>query len=74
MNENMIKYVFLIISVTDFKIFVRGLSKKYPTLFSPTVSNGKRVEKLSAVVEGTFMHMHDLCYLSTPLDVSVASR
>jgi hypothetical protein len=38
---------------------VRGLSKKYPTLFFPTVSNGERVGKLSVVVEATFMRMCD---------------
>jgi hypothetical protein len=36
------------------------LSKKYPTLFFPTVSNGGRMGKLSIVVEGTFMRMHDI--------------
>jgi hypothetical protein len=53
---------------------VRGLSKKYPTIFVSTVSNGERVGKLSEVVEGTFMRMHDICCLATPLDVSVAAR
>jgi hypothetical protein len=33
--------------------------KEYPTIFFPTVSNGKRARKLSVVVEGTFMRMHD---------------
>jgi hypothetical protein len=35
------------------------LSKKYPTLFFPVVSSGERARKLSVVVEGTFMRMHD---------------
>jgi hypothetical protein len=33
--------------------------RKYPTIFFPTVSNGERAGKLSVVVEGTFMRMHD---------------
>jgi hypothetical protein len=40
-------------------MYLRGLSKKYPTLFFPAVSNSERVGKLSTVVEGTFMLMHD---------------
>jgi hypothetical protein len=39
--------------------YLHGLSKKYPTIFFPSVSNGEKVEKLSTVVEGTFMHMCD---------------
>jgi hypothetical protein len=35
------------------------LSRKYPTLFFPAVSNGDRAGKLSIVVEGTFMCMCD---------------
>jgi hypothetical protein len=38
---------------------IRGLSKKYPTIYFPAVSNGERVGKLSVVVEETFMRMHD---------------
>jgi hypothetical protein len=40
-------------------LFLRGLSKKYQTLLFPAVNNGERVGKLSAVVEGTIMHMCD---------------
>jgi hypothetical protein len=36
-----------------------GLSKEYFIIFFPAVSNGERVGKLSVVVEGTFMLMHD---------------
>jgi hypothetical protein len=32
---------------------LRGLSKKYPTIFFPAVSNRDRVGKLSVVVVGT---------------------
>jgi hypothetical protein len=35
------------------------LSKKYPTIFFPAVSNGERVGKLNVVVEGTFRRTHD---------------
>jgi hypothetical protein len=48
-----------------FYLKIWGLSKKYPTLFLPTVSNDKRVGKLSIMVVGTFMRMHDFllpCY------------
>jgi hypothetical protein len=38
---------------------VHGLSKKHPAIFFPPVSKGERVGKLSVVVEGTFMLMHD---------------
>jgi hypothetical protein len=37
----------------------RGLSKKYPAIFFPAVSNGEWVGKLGVVVEGTFMRMRD---------------
>jgi hypothetical protein len=40
-------------------LVIRGLSKKYPTLFFPAVSNGERVGKLSAMVERIFMRMRD---------------
>jgi hypothetical protein len=33
--------------------------KNIPLYFFPSVSNGKNVEKLSVVVEGTSMHMRD---------------
>jgi hypothetical protein len=34
-----------------------GLSKKYPTIFFPMLSNGERVGKLSIVLEGAFMNI-----------------
>jgi hypothetical protein len=46
-------------NVLYFTRHVRGLSKKYPTISFPAVSNGERVGKLSVVVEGTFMRMRD---------------
>jgi hypothetical protein len=52
--------------------YVRGLSKKYPAIFFPSVSNGERVGKLRVMVEGTFMRMRDFCCLATPPDASVA--
>jgi hypothetical protein len=56
------------------KSHVWGLSRKYPTIFLPTVSNDERVGKLSAVVEGTYMHLRDICCLVTPPDASVAAK
>jgi hypothetical protein len=55
--------------LTDYEVW----PKKYATLFFPTVSNGERVGKLSAVVEGTFMCMRDFfaasqyCRMCLPL-------
>jgi hypothetical protein len=39
-------------------LFTRSV-QRYPTIFFPAVSNGKRVGKLCEDVEGTFMRMHD---------------
>jgi hypothetical protein len=58
-------------ALTDHSI--RGLSKKYPTIFSPTVSNGEMMGKLSVVVEGTFMRVI-FCCLATPPDAFVTAR
>jgi hypothetical protein len=54
---------------------IYSLSKEYPSIFYPAVSNGERVGKLSVEVEGFLMHMLDFfCCLAAPLDASVAAR
>jgi hypothetical protein len=39
---------------------IRGLSKKYPTLFFPGKTSDGRLANLITVVGGTFMCMRDL--------------